>query len=109
MREELLGLWGVGPETADSMLLYAAGRPAFVVDAYTLRIGSRLGWWRRASYGRAQARLIGALPEDPRLFNELHALFVRLAKAHCRPAPVCRGCPLRGVCRRGRKESEEPT
>lgn len=102
-REELLGLYGVGPETADSILLYAGGRPAFVVDAYTLRIGARLGWWRQAGYGRAQSYLTKRLPEDAALYNEFHALLVEHAKAHCRKAaPLCAGCPLREVCRHAR-------
>lgn len=101
-REELLGLYGIGPETADSILLYAAGRPAFVVDAYTLRIGSRLGWWREASYERAQAVLTARLPPRARDYNEFHALLVRLAKEHCRKRPSCPGCPLRRRCRHGR-------
>ncbi|MBI5241603.1 MAG: hypothetical protein HY926_14110 [Elusimicrobia bacterium] len=101
-REELLGLYGVGPETADSILLYAGGRPSFVVDAYTLRIGARLGWFRKASYHQAQSYLTRRLPEDAGLYNEFHALFVEHAKARCRKAaPLCQGCPLREVCRYG--------
>ncbi len=98
-REELLGLYGVGPETADSILLYAGGRPVFVVDAYTLRIGGRLGWWRKAGYARAQSTLARRLPQDAELYNEFHALLVEHAKVHCRKAaPLCEGCPLREVC-----------
>ncbi|MDD5657334.1 MAG: hypothetical protein PHF00_08795, partial [Elusimicrobia bacterium] len=87
---------------ADSMLLYAAGRPAFVVDAYTLRIGARLGWWRAASYERARAYLVARLPAEAAGYNEFHALLVRLAKAHCRKVPSCPGCPLQEDCRHGR-------
>ncbi|MDD5630219.1 MAG: hypothetical protein PHU21_14220, partial [Elusimicrobia bacterium] len=101
-REELLGLWGVGPETADSILLYAAGRPCFVIDAYTLRVGRRLGWFREASYGQAQSFLVGRLPEDAALYGEFHALLVAHAKLRCRKAaPLCAGCPLQEVCRYG--------
>ncbi|MCX5793936.1 MAG: hypothetical protein NTY77_00385 [Elusimicrobia bacterium] len=101
-REELLGLYGVGPETADSILLYAAGRPCFVIDAYTLRIGRRLGWFKDASYQRAQSYLTRRLPKDAALYNEFHALLVALAKVRCRKAvPLCVGCPLQEVCRHG--------
>lgn len=96
LRRELLGVPGVGPETADSILLYAAHRPVFVVDAYTRRI---LGRHRLAppdaDYATLQALFMAHLPRDPALFNEYHALLVRLAKEHCRPRPRCEGCPLR--------------
>jgi len=101
LRSELLGLHGIGPETADSILLYAAHRPAFVIDAYTLRIGARLGWWRRADYERAQTYIARRVPRDASLYNEMHALFVALAKKHCRKLPLCPGCPLKEVCRHG--------
>lgn len=100
-REELLGLHGVGPETADSILLYAGGRAAFVVDAYTLRIGKRLGWLRKATYEQAQGYLTRRLPEDVGLYNEFHALLVKLAKERCRKTPQCPGCPVQEVCRHG--------
>jgi endonuclease-3 related protein len=96
LRAELLAIPGIGPETADSILLYAAGRPVFVVDAYTRRI---LGRHRvvppRIGYGALQALLMANLPHDPALFNEFHALLVRVAKEHCRAVPRCEGCPLR--------------
>lgn len=97
-REELLGLWGIGPETADSILLYAGERPSFVVDAYTRRIGERLGWWRNPSYDEARDFLVRRLPEDRGLYAESHALFVRLAKENCRVRPDCGACHLRAVC-----------
>ncbi|MBI5624880.1 MAG: endonuclease III domain-containing protein [Elusimicrobia bacterium] len=103
LREELLSLHGIGQETADSILLYAGGRAAFVVDAYTLRIGSRLGWYGPgSSYREAQAFLVSKLPSSARLYAECHALFVELAKQHCRKTPSCEGCPLRRGCRHGR-------
>lgn len=102
LRRELLGLWGVGPETADSILLYAGGRPSFVVDAYTVRIGERLGWYREPPYETAQKYLVDRLLGSPALYAELHALLVALAKKHCRVAPLCEGCPLLEVCRYGR-------
>jgi len=101
LRSELLGLWGVGPETADSILLYAGGRPAFVVDAYTRRLAARLGWLRRPDYAAAQEYLVSRLPKSTRLYNEFHALVVRLAKEHCRATPRCGGCPLQDGCRYG--------
>jgi endonuclease-3 related protein len=101
-REELLGLFGIGPETADSILLYAAGRPSFVIDAYTLRIGKRLGWFRDPSYDQARSYLTRRLPQDAGLYNEFHALLVWLAKVRCRKTgPLCDGCPLQRVCRYG--------
>ncbi len=103
-REELLGLWGVGPETADSVLLYAGERPVFVVDAYTLRIGGRLGWFGQTDYDRAQRFLQGGLPRSVPLYNEFHALLVAHAKRHCRTTPVCAGCPVRRLCRHGSKK-----
>ncbi len=96
LRAELLALRGVGPETADSILLYAAGRPVFVVDAYTRRVLSRHRILRpEASYQEAQALFTDHLPRDPALFNEYHALLVRVAKEYCRTVPRCEGCPLR--------------
>ncbi len=96
LRAELLAIPGIGPETADSILLYAAGRPVFVVDAYTRRILFR----HRivppdADYRTLQALFTANLPRDPALFNEYHALLVRVAKEYCRTRPRCAGCPLR--------------
>ncbi len=96
LREELLALNGIGPETADSILLYAGGLPVFVVDAYTQRILSRHGWIDpEADYHQIQDFLQSRLPEDPALFNEFHALLVHVGKHHCRKrAPRCAACPL---------------
>ncbi len=98
LRGELLGIHGIGPETADSIVLYAAGQPSFVVDAYTRRVFSRHGWFEPdADYGRVQEFFSRGLPADARLFNEYHALIVRLGKEFCRPrAPRCAACPLGG-------------
>jgi endonuclease-3 related protein len=99
LRREILALHGVGRETADSILLYAIGKPAFVVDAYTRRIGARLRLLpENATYESAQQYFIAGLPEDVHLFNEFHALLVRLAKEHCRARPVCLACPLERRC-----------
>lgn len=98
LRVILLGVHGIGPETADSILLYAAGAPYFVVDAYTRRVLERHGWLREpASYDAVAGLFHDALPREAPLFNEFHALFVRLGKYHCRPRPRCEGCPLNSM------------
>ncbi len=101
LRRQLLGVHGVGPETADSILLYAAGRPVFVIDAYTRRIIDRLGLSPdgRGSYNDFQRLFTASLPADAGLFNEYHALLVRLGKETCRRKPVCSRCCLTGLCR----------
>jgi endonuclease-3 related protein len=97
LREELLALSGIGPETADSILLYAAGRPVFVIDTYTLRVLSRHELLpEETSYAEAQQWVTDNLPEDVQLFNEFHALLVNVGKDFCRPRPKCSGCPLEG-------------
>ncbi len=100
LRRELLALHGVGPETADSILLYALDKPVFVIDAYTWRIARRLGWVaeRERDYHRLQAFFQSRLPEDVPLWQEYHALLVQHAKSHCRKAPRCLSCPLREDC-----------
>ncbi len=95
LRRELLSVNGIGPETADSMLLYALERPVFVIDAYTKRVLSRHGVMDGSeSYERFQELFHAALPRDVQLFNEYHALLVRLGKDFCKPKPRCEGCPL---------------
>jgi endonuclease-3 related protein len=96
LRRELLGVPGLGPETVDAILLYAAGRPVFVADAYTRRVLLRHRLLpREAGYEQARAFLESHLPSDPALFNEFHALLVAVAKSHCRTLPRCDSCPLR--------------
>jgi endonuclease-3 related protein len=98
LREELLALSGIGPETADSILLYAAGRPVFVIDTYTIRILSRHRLLPdETSYAEAQQWITDHLHEDVQLFNEFHALLVNVGKGFCRPRPKCEGCPLEGI------------
>ncbi len=96
VREKLLAVKGIGPETADSILLYAAEKPVFVVDAYTHRILARHGLiFEEAGYHDIQEQFTSGLPEDVPLYNEYHALLVRLGKERCRKgAPLCAGCPL---------------
>lgn len=103
LRRALLGVHGVGEETADSILLYALGLPIFVVDAYTRRIGTRLSLLSGGeSYGEIQRIIMDALPVDGATYNEFHALFVALGKEFCRPRPLCVSCPVREVCPHGR-------
>lgn len=95
LREELLSVYGIGPETADSILLYALDRPVFVIDAYTKRVLSRHGIMDASNpYDSFQRLFHESLPEDVKLFNEYHALFVRLGKEFCKSKPCCEGCPL---------------
>lgn len=95
LRKRLLDVNGIGPETADSILLYALGRPVFVVDAYTKRVLQRHKLIRKkATYQEIQGLFHKNLPQDTQLFNEYHALFVRLGKEYCKPEPRCGGCPL---------------
>jgi endonuclease-3 related protein len=99
LRHALLGVPGVGPETADDILLYAFERPVFVVDAYTRRVFGRLGLVDPdLDYERLRALFEGALGARVALFNEYHALIVRHAKDVCRPRPRCETCCLRGRC-----------
>jgi len=102
-RDELLSLNGVGPETADSILLYACGRPEFVVDAYTRRVLGRYGLVNAAHpYDRIKERLEGILPADVPLFKKYHALIVEHAKRVCRKEPLCLECCLNADCRTAR-------
>jgi len=95
LREELLSIKGIGPETADSIALYAFDKPVFVVDAYTGRILGRHGLLEpQAGYEEVRMLFESTLPRDVRLYNEYHALLVRLGKEHCKPKPQCAGCPL---------------
>lgn len=96
LREELLAINGIGPETADSILLYAGGLPTFVVDAYTHRVLARHGWIDfDADYHTIKEHFESSLERDPALFNEFHALLVRVGKERCRKRdPKCQGCPL---------------
>lgn len=95
LKEGLLLVNGIGPETADSILLYAARRPVFVIDAYTHRILKRHGMTdEQVTYHELQAMFMDHLPDDPAFFNEFHALIVRAGKEYCRRNPLCNLCPL---------------
>jgi endonuclease-3 related protein len=98
-REALLNVNGVGPETADSIMLYGFGKPCFVVDAYTRRIFGRLGLaGEGASYEEIRSIFERAIPRSAPLYQEYHALIVEHAKRHCRKRPLCGGCPLLAGC-----------
>ena len=98
LRRELLTVNGIGPETADSIVLYAANLPSFVVDAYTARVLKRHGWIEEeADYHRIQEHFVSALAQDVALYNEYHALLVRVGNQHCRKSPRCEGCPLENM------------
>jgi endonuclease-3 related protein len=95
LREELLGISGVGPETADSILLYALERPVFVVDAYTARVMVRHGLIDPdVDYEQLRDLFESNLEPDVAFFNEYHALLVRVGKEFCKPKPKCAACPL---------------
>lgn len=99
LRAKLLNVDGIGPETADSIVLYAAGLPLFVVDAYTRRIFSRLGLLRGdESYDQVQRFFMERLPVDAALYNDYHAQIVLLGKNTCRARPLCAACPLLRRC-----------
>jgi len=102
LRQELLEVYGIGEETADSIILYAAAKPVFVIDAYTRRIMGRLKLGPAdGSYGGLQAYFMHNLSHDSALFNEFHALFVRHGKDVCRKTgPRCAGCCLTRMCAR---------
>ena len=107
LRAWLLAVPGIGPETADCILLYAARRPVFVVDAYTRRVVERHGWGAPGEpYDTVARRFTAALPASAPLFNEYHALLVQLGKTHCKARAQCEGCPLgpAGPARRGPRE-----
>lgn len=99
LRGELLSVNGIGEETADSIILYAAGRSIFVVDAYTRRVFSRHNFLNdKASYQDVQKFFMQNLPKDVKMFNEFHALIVKLGKEFClKNKPKCGQCPLNGA------------
>jgi endonuclease III related protein len=95
LRHKLLGVRGIGPETADSILLYACQKPIFVSDTYTKRIVLRHGFiGDKADYHTIQALFMKDLPSDVSLFNQFHAMIVNTGKSFCRKTPQCAGCPL---------------
>jgi endonuclease-3 related protein len=103
LRRQLLEINGIGPETADSILLYAGELPTFVVDAYTYRVFARHGWIGfDADYDQIQDYVQGQLPQEVPLYNEFHALLVRLGKDYCKKTnPKCNECPLNETLPKG--------
>jgi endonuclease-3 related protein len=98
LREELLSVKGIGRETADSILLYALNREIFVVDAYTARVAVRHGLIEpEADYEQLSDLFQSNLPQEVELFNEYHALLVRVGKEFCKPKARCPGCPLENL------------
>ena len=101
LREDLLRIKGIGPETADSILLYAANKPVFVIDTYTKRILSRHGIAPKdAKYEKLQNLFMSNLTSDVKLYNEYHALIVKVGKEFCKPKPKCALCPLKNIKRK---------
>ena len=95
LREQLLAVHGIGPETADAILLYALKKPVLVVDTYTQRVFARHGWVSyETDYHQLQETLASELPEEVQIYNELHALLVQVGKDFCRKTPRCDDCPL---------------
>ena len=100
LRAELLATKGIGPETADSILLYAFGFPTFVVDAYTARLCGRYPIEAGKSYSAVKTYFEENLPKNVEIYNGFHAQIVINAKEHCRKKPLCDGCPLFATCKR---------
>ncbi len=95
LRDELLSLYGIGPETADSIILYAAQKPKFIADAYAIRIFNRIGFLNSLKYDYVQNYFENILTKDVCLFQEYHALIVELAKLYCKKKkPLCNECPV---------------
>jgi endonuclease-3 related protein len=98
LRKKLIQIHGIGSETADSVLLYALEKPVFIIDAYTRRVLSRHGIMEHErSYEEFQELFNSSLKSGIKLFNEYHALFVKVGKTYCRKKPRCSGCPLEGI------------
>lgn len=105
LRKELLRVHGIGPETCDSIMLYALNKPVFVIDAYTKRIFSRCGLAKEdVTYDGLQRLFTEALPRSVKLYNEYHALIVQLGKEVCRKRPKCNLCPINKLCYNAKAE-----
>lgn len=100
LRHELLNVRGIGPETADSILLYAFNLETFVIDAYTKRIFYRYGLDLGSKYEDLRRAFMESLPKDVEIYNHYHGLIVEHAKTHCKKKPICTGCPLLANCER---------
>lgn len=107
LRCQLLDIKGVGRETADSILVYAFGRLSFVVDAYTRRLLTRLGYTLPGDYDGIRRMIEASVPAELYIYNNFHALIVEQCKQHCLKKPRCTGCPLSEVCTRSGVQSVE--
>ena len=110
LRDRLLAIWGIGEETADDIVLYAANKPSFVIDRYTTRLIDRLGWYVPSSgrgaprYSDYQTLFAQRLPEDVPLYNEFHAVIDGHGARTCTSrSPACKGCCLLDICPTGRE------
>ncbi len=100
LREELLSIKGIGKETADSIMLYAAAKHMFVIDSYTKRITSRIyGSDIKIPYDELRFDIYGSIPEDLDMYRDFHAQFVALGKNYCKTKPLCNECPVKSYCR----------
>jgi endonuclease-3 related protein len=99
LRETLLSVYGVGPETCDSIILYAGDKPVFVVDAYTIRLCERYPIIKSEKYEEVREFFEKNLTKDVDLFKEFHALIVELGKNYCKTKPLCEKCPLNEGCK----------
>ena len=100
VRKELLSVYGVGNETADSILLYAFHFPTFVVDAYTMRLFKRYPLEAGKTYLQVKKFIERRIPTDVLMYNRFHALIVQNGKDHCKKKPLCEGCPLETTCKK---------
>lgn len=99
LRELLLSVKGIGPETADSIILYAFNKQSFVIDAYTKRILGRMGMSQKeTTYDELQQQMMQNLQKDAEVYNEYHALLVEHAKRFCQTKPLCQNCILKKWC-----------
>ncbi len=102
LRKRLLEMNGIGRETADSIILYAAEKPVFVVDAYTRRILGRIyGIGENVRYDELKGMMEGSMERNLELYKDFHAQFVELGKRYCKTKPLCSECPARNACRYG--------
>jgi len=100
LRKELLGIKGIGPETADSILVYALDKPFFIIDSYTRRILHRIGFELPRDYDKLRLQLEQYIPQDITTYQQYHALLVEHAKRYCTKVPKCQDCPLGECCQK---------
>ena len=104
LRQELLSIKGIGKETADSIMLYVAGKHMFIIDAYTRRITSRIyGSDPKIPYDELRFDISASIPEDLDMYKDFHAQFVELGKRYCKKKPLCNDCPVKSYCQYNNK------